>query len=189
MGSFFYLYLIMAVFSRKIVGWEVFTAAHQREGVPRHAWVLHADNGSPMKGATLLATRQRLGVVPSFSRPAVSNDNPYAEALFKTLKYQPDFPAQPFDGLAGARRWVEGFVAWYNEHHRHRALKFVTPGQRHRGEDQALLAQRSRLYEAAKAQHPERWSGSIRNWEPDSVVLLNPGKPLKQEPQTTPQTA
>jgi len=68
-------------------------------------------------------------------------------------------------------------------------LKFVTPGQRHRGEDHALLAQRRRLYEAAKAQHPERWSGSIRNWEPDSVVLLNPGKPLKQEPQTTPQTA
>jgi putative transposase len=200
-GSFFYLYLIMDVFSRKIVGWEVFAqesaehaaevfaAAHQGEGVPRHTLVLHSDNGSPMKGATMLATLQRLGVVPSFSRPAVSNDNPYSEALFKTLKYQPDFPAQPFDGLACARRWVGGFVAWYNEHHRHSALKFVTPGQRHRGEDQALLAERRRLYEAAKAQYPERWSGSIRNWEPETVVLLNPGKPLKQAPQTTPQAA
>jgi transposase InsO family protein len=115
-GSFFYLYLIMDVCSRKSVGWEVFaqasaeqaaavfTAAHRRAGVPRHAWVLPADNDSPMKGATLLATRQRLGVVPAFSRPAVSNDNPYSEALFTTLKYQPDFPAQPFDGLARARR-------------------------------------------------------------------------------------
>jgi transposase InsO family protein len=200
-GSFFYLYLIMDVFSRKIVGWEVFaqesaehaaavfTAAHRREGVPHHTLVLHSDNGSPMKGATMLATLQRLGVVPSFSRPATSNDNPFSEALFKTLEYQPNFPAQPFDGLACARRRVEDFVARDNEHHRHSALKFVTPGQRHRGEDHALLAQRRRLYEAAKAQHPERWSGSIRNWEPDSVVLLNPGKPLKQEPQTTPQTA
>jgi putative transposase len=107
--------------------------------------VLPADNGSPMKGATLLATRQRLGVVPAFSRPAVSNDNPYSEALFTTLQYQPDWPAQPFDGLARARRGVEGCVGWYNEHHRHRALKFVTPGQRHRGEDHALLARRRHL--------------------------------------------
>jgi transposase InsO family protein len=132
--------------------------------------VLHSDNGAPMKGATMLATLQRLGVVSSFTRPPVSNDNPYSEALFKTLKYQPDFPAQPFDGLACARRWVEGFVAWYNEHHRHSARKFVTPGQRHRGEDQALQVARRRLYEAAEAQYPERWSGSIRNWEPDTVV-------------------
>ncbi|MBK8638831.1 MAG: transposase [Chromatiaceae bacterium] len=202
-GSCCYRYLFMdvAVCSRKIVGWAVFaqesakpaaavfTAAYQGAGVPRQTLVLHADNGSPMKGATLLATRQRLGVVPSFSRPAVSNDNPYSEALFKTLKYQPDFPAQPFDGLASARRWVAGFVAGYNEAHRHRALKFVTPGQRHRGEDQALLAGRRGLYAAAKAQYPERWSGAIRNGEPDAVVLLNPGKPLKQEPQSTPTTA
>ncbi len=196
-----YLYLIMDVCSRKSVGWEVFaqasaeqaaavfTAAHRRAGVPRQAWVLPADNDSPMKGATLLATRQRLGVVPAFSRPAVRNDNPYSEALFTTLKYQPDFPAQPFDGLARARRGVEGCVAWNNEHHRHRALKFLTPGQRHRREDQDLLAQRRRLYAAAKAQYPERWSGAIRNGEPDTVVLLNPGKPLKQEPQPTPTTA
>ena len=191
----------MDVCSRKSVGWEVFaqasaeqaaavfTAAPRRAGVPRQAWVLPADNGSPMKGATLLATRQRLGGVPAFSRPAVRNDNPYSEALFTTLQYQPDWPAQPFDGLARARRWVEGCVAWYNEHHRHRALKFLTPGQRHRGEDQDLLAQCRRLYAAAKAQYPERWSGAIRNWEPDTVVLLNPGKPLKQELQTIPQAA
>jgi transposase InsO family protein len=200
-GSVFYLSLIMDVFSRQSVGREVFAqesaehaaavfaAARHGEGVPRHTLVLHSDNGSPMKGATMLATLQRLGVVPAFSRPAVSNDNPYSEALFKTRKYQPDFPAQPFDGLAGARGWVGGFVAWYNEHHRHSALKCVTPGQRHRGEDQAVLAARRRLYAAAKAQYPERWIGAIRNWEPDTVVLLNPGKPLKQKLQTTPPTA
>jgi putative transposase len=196
-GTFFYLYLILDVFSRKIVGWEVFeqessthaatlvAQAHQREGVCPQTLTLHSDNGAPMKGATLLTTLQQLGVVPSFSRPGVSNDNPYSEALFKTLKYQPTFPAKPFDTLVQARIWVAGFVEWYNEHHRHSALKFVTPGQRHRGEHQAILAQRVQLYEAARAQHPERWSGATRNWEPDTVVLLNPGKPMpKKEVRT-----
>jgi transposase InsO family protein len=187
-GSFFYLYLILDVFSRKIVGWEVFAEessthaaalfeqAHRREGVDPRTLTLHSDNGAPMKGATMLATLQRLGVVPSFSRPGVSNDNPYSEALFKTLKYQPTFPSQPFEDLDQAHTWVAGFVEWYNEHHRHSALKFVTPGQRHRGQDQRILLERARLYEAARAQHPERWSGATRNWEPDTVVLLNPGK-------------
>lgn len=192
-GSFFYLYLILDVFSRKIVGWEVFAEessahaatlfeqTHRREGVDPRTLTLHSDNGAPMKGATMLATLQRLGVVPSFSRPGVSNDNPYSEALFKTLKYQPTFPNQPFEDLEHAHTWVAGFVDWYNEHHRHSALKFVTPGQRHRGEDQRILVDRARLYETARAQHPERWSGATRNWEPDAVVLLNPGKPTSKK--------
>ncbi len=83
----------------------------------------------------MLATLQRLGVMPSFSRPSVSDDNPYSEALFKTLKYHPGFPDKPFKNLEEARKWVFGFEHWYNETHRHSALRFVTPGQRHRGED------------------------------------------------------
>ena len=192
-GMYFYLYLLMDVFSRKIVGWEVYSTesadqaaqvfrkTYLREGIAGDRLVLHSDNGSPMKGATMLATLQRLGVMPSFSRPSVSDDNPFSEALFKTLKYHPSFPNKPFDTLDEARIWVAGFVAWYNEIHRHSALRFVTPAQRHRGEDIALLEQRHRLYEAAKATHPERWSGSTRSWAPDSIVYLNPGKPAHQE--------
>jgi transposase InsO family protein len=200
-GTFFYLYLIIDVFSRKIVGWEVFDRecaehaaavfhkAHLREGVGADDLVLHSDNGAPMKGATMLATLQRLGVVPSFSRPSVSNDNPFSEALFKTLKYQPDFPSQPFDSLDTARQWVCGFVHWYNEEHHHSALKFVTPAQRHRGEDARLLTDRHLLYEAAKQKHPERWSGSTRNWVPEKIVSLNPGRPAKTEVDVTEKAA
>ena len=192
-GVFFYLYLIVDVFSRKIVGWEVyesesadwaakvFRKAYLREGIAGDALVLHSDNGAPMKGATMLATLQRLGVMPSFSRPSVSDDNPYSEALFKTLKYHPGFPDKPFESLEEARTWVAGFEHWYNEIHHHSALRFVTPGQRHRGEDIAILEQRHVFYEAAKAQHPERWSGPTRNWEPEEIVYLNPGKPVKKE--------
>jgi putative transposase len=192
-GVFFYLYLIVDVFSRKIVGWEVyesesadwaakvFRKAYLREGIAGDALVLHSDNGAPMKGATMLATLQRLGVMPSFSRPSVSDDNPYSEALFKTLKYHPGFPDKPFESLEEARTWVAGFEHWYNEIHHHSALRFVTPGQRHRGEETAILEQRHVLYEAAKAQRPERWSGPTRNWEPEDTVYLNPGKPMKKE--------
>ena len=200
-GVHFYLYLILDVFSRKIVGWEVFDRecaehaatvfrkAHLREGVGAETLVLHADNGSPMKGATMLATLQRLGVVPSFSRPSVSNDNPYSEALFKTLKYQPIFPINRFADLDQARQWVAAFVHWYNEQHRHSALKFVTPGQRHRGEDVALLAARQRLYDQARVQHPERWSRATRNWEPETIVSLNPGRLPKEAADDTPAAA
>ena len=192
-GWFFYLYLIMDVYSRKIVGWEVlatesaehaaavFHKAHLREGVGAQSLALHSDNGSPMKGATMLATLQRLGVMPSFSRPSVSNDNPYSEALFKTLKYHPGFPDKPFDSLQQAREWVAGFQHWYNEVHRHSALKFVTPGQRHRGEDIVILAQRDSLYATARDQHPERWSGPSRNWKHENIVFLNPNKSTEKE--------
>jgi len=192
-GVFFYLYLIMDVYSRKIVGWEVFDTesaeqaalvfrkTHLREGICAKSLVLHSDNGSPMKGATMLSTLQRLGVMPSFSRPSVSDDNPFSEALFKTLKYHPGFPDKPFDGLQEAREWVARFQRWYNEVHRHSGLKFVTPTQRHCGEDAAILGKRHVLYEAARARNPERWSGSTRNWEPEKIVFLNPGKPMKKE--------
>ena len=186
-GIFFYLYLFMDIYSRKIVGWEVFETesaeqaaqvlrkARMAEAIaPNQEVILHADNGSPMKGATMLATMQKLGIVPSFSRPSVSNDNAYSESLFKTLKYVPSYPSKPFEDIEKARQWVMHFVQWYNHSHRHSNLKYVTPVQRHTGRDKVILIQRQQVYEAAKARHPERWSGDIRNWEHESVVYLNP---------------
>jgi len=187
-GVFLYLYLVMDVYSRKIVGWQVYeeesaalaadlmTDICQREGVVRNQVILHSDNGSPMKGATMLATLQQLGVIPSFSRPSVSNDNPYSESLFRTLKYRPEYPEQPFISLQAARDWVQGFVDWYNHEHLHSAIHFVTPEQRHAGKDVTILAQRKQVYLNARSQNPSRWSGSIRNWEPVTVVHLNPEK-------------
>ncbi len=124
----------------------------------------------------MLATLQALGIMPSFSRPAVSNDNPYSESIFKTLKYRPEYPAQPFANLIEARQWVAGFVDWYNREHRHSGIQFVTPAQRHAGLDTAILAHRKAVYEAAKAKNPERWSRETRNWDPVKVVYLNPDK-------------
>lgn len=200
-GSFFYLYLFMDIYSRKIVGWEVHeeesseSAAdllqkiHLKEGLSQQIKVvLHSDNGSPMKGATMLATMQKLGVVPSFSRPCVSNDNPFSEALFKTMKHVPAFPDQPFCSLEEAREWVSSFVLWYNEEHRHSEIQYVTPGQRHRGEDIEILEQRKRVYEKARERHPERWSGRTRNWKPLTTVSLNP-QTIKSETEEVKQAA
>lgn len=184
-GLFFYLYLIMDIYSRKIVGWEVFVEesaehaakvfqkAYLRQSVAGKPLILHADNGSPMKGATMLGTLQRLGVMPSFSRPSVSNDNAYSESLFKTMKYHPAYPENPFDTVTEARSWVTGFEHWYNEEHRHSAIQFVTPGQRHRGEDLTILKNRKDLYEVAKRKRPERWAKQCRNWQQRQTVTLN----------------
>lgn len=87
--------------------------------------VLHSDNGSPMKGATLLETLYSLGITPSRSRPRVSNDNPYAESIFRTCKYRPDFPSEGFAEIDIARKWVLAFVRWYNKEHRHSGIKFL----------------------------------------------------------------
>jgi putative transposase len=185
-GLFFFLYLIVDLYSRKIVGWEIYdseSATHAAEVIQRavlterclgQPLVLHADNGSPMKGATLLQTLYRLGVVPSYSRPHTSNDNPYSEALFRTCKYSPAYPADGFANLEDARCWMADFVHDYNHDHYHSGIRFVTPHQRHEGQDHLLLAQRQAVYEQARARHPERWSGKIRNWEPIAEVWLNP---------------
>ena len=136
--------------------------------------MLHSDNGGPMKGATLLATLERLGIVPSFSRPRVSDDNPYSEALFRTLKGRPEYPSSAFSSLEDARGWVEGFVRWYNHEHRHSGIQFVTPAQRHAGEHIVILSSRKEVYEQAKRNRPERWSRQVRDWEPAGEVVLNP---------------
>lgn len=192
-GQFYRLYLVMDIYSRKIVGWEVheqesadlaaqlIRKACWAEGIARYRLVLHSDNGSPMKGATMLATLQQLGVVPSFSRPTVSNDNPYSESLFGSLKYSPAYPAKPFASLEAARDWVHTFVTWYNGTHCHSGIQYVTPNQRHRGEDDVILAKRKAVYEAAKARQPARWRGATRNWRKVEAVYLNPDKPKSLE--------
>ncbi len=190
-GLYFYLYMIVDVFSRKIVGWSVHEVESSEyaaklikqacldEKINREQIVLHSDNGSSMKGATMLAMLQTLGVLPSFSRPSVSDDNPYSEALFKTLKYHPTFPKwTKFAGIHEARAWCEKFVTWYNQVHLHSALKFVTPLQRHNGEDTAILHRRHLVYQVAKKQNPQRWSGNSRNWILPDTVTLNPNKKI-----------
>ena len=191
-GVFYYLYLVMDVYSRKIVGWQIYEQENsefaadlmidicQREGIAKDQVVLHSDNGSPMKGATMLSTLQSLGIMPSFSRPSVSNDNPYSESLFRTLKYRPEYPEKPFETLNAARQWVEGFVQWYNYEHMHSSIKFVTPVQRHTGEDKAILKRRKAVYVQAKKRHPERWRGDTRNWSHEGEVYLNPSDETKQ---------
>lgn len=188
-GQFYYLYLFEDIYSRKAVGGEVYaqeSGEHAAELIQRavlaeQCWnkplVLHSDNGAPMKSLTLLAKLYELGVTPSRGRPRVSNDNPYSESLFRTLKYCPQWPEQGFASLEAARTWVHDFIAWYNHQHRHSRIRFVTPAQRHRGDDQGILTKRHTVYEAAKAKRPERWSGKTRNWEPVGTVMLNPERP------------
>ena len=188
-GMFYYLYMMMDVFSRKITAWEVhetecgeLASQLMRRGVMAEGCAdtlecLHADNGAIQKSSTLRATLEWLGVEPSYSRPRISNDNAYPEALFKTTKYRPDFPHDGFTSLEDARQWCSQFVHWYNEEHKHSAIKFVTPAQRHRGEDINILAARDEVYREAKAANPSRWSGATRNWERPETIVLNPDKP------------
>lgn len=191
-GTWWRLYVILDVWSRKIVAWGIYdreceklaAALVQRacdaEGIGREQLVLHADNGGAMKGQTMLAKLQALGVVPSFSRPRVSDDNPYSEALFRTLKYRPGYPSEPFDTLEDATTWMAGFVRWYNDEHRHSGIRYVTPQQRHQGDDIAVLAHRHELYKSAQQRRPERWSKTTRNWTPIPTVVLNPEPGLRE---------
>ena len=185
-GLFFYLYLIEDIYSRKIVGWEVHASESGKfasELLQRSVWaekcvktdlVLHSDNGSPMKSLTMQAKMYDLGVLASRSRPGVSNDNPYSESLFRTVKYCPRWPSEGFKSLQEAREWVCEFVQWYNHEHKHSRINFVTPDQRHRGEDKTILEKRDALYQKKRSENPERWSSSIRNWKPVGPVDLNP---------------
>ena len=104
----------------------------------------------------------------------MSDDNAYAESLFRTAKYRPEFPAKGFADLDAARAWAAGFVRWYNVEHRHSGIRYVSPAQRHAGGDHAILAARHALYTHAREQNPARWSGKTRNWSPVGAVTLNP---------------
>jgi putative transposase len=187
-GRWFYLYLILDLYSRKIVGFEVHDtdsadhAAHLArrtalaEGV--HAMparpVLHGDNGATLKATTVLAMLHWLGIKPSYSRPRVSDDNAFAEALFRTVKYRPEFPSKGFADLDAARQWAMRFVQWYNYEHRHSGIRYVTPAQRHAGQDRPLLNARHAVYQDARQRNPRRWSRQTRSWAPVTAVTLNP---------------
>jgi len=108
------------------------------------------------------------------SRRRVSDDNAYAESLFRTAKYRPEFPAKGFVDLETARAWAADFVHWYNVDHRHSGIQYVSPSQRHKGQDHAILEARHELYLQARQKNPARWSGNTRNWSPVGAVTLNP---------------
>jgi putative transposase len=198
-GLWFYLYLILDLCSRKIIGWEVHSSDESDHAVSLlrrtalaeglHAKdrkpVLHGDNGATLKATTVLAMLHWLGVKASYSRPRVSNDNAYAEALFRTLKYCPAFPSSGFTSETEARQWASAFVRWYNHEHLHSGINYVTPAQRHAGEDREILAARHCLYTQARERNPQRWSGNTRNWQPIEVVTLNPETMTSDIPQNT----
>ena len=187
-GLFYYLYMIIDLYSRDVVDWEVWDtqdAEHASELIRRACMkqgrlstqplVLHSDNGSPMKGATMLETLYALGITPSNSRPRVSNDNAYSESMFKTLKYRPNYQPKGFENLEASRTWVAGFVHWYRNEHYHSGIKFLHPADVHAGKAAEILEKRQVVYEAAKAAHPERWHGrKTRDWTMPVAVYLNP---------------
>jgi putative transposase len=187
-GTFFFLYLVLDVYSRKIIAHEVHTQesgqhaaalierAVLRERVAGQPLIIHQDNGSPMKASTFVAKLQELGIDASYSRPGVSDDNAFAESLFRTFKYRPDYPGA-FESVDDARAWALHFERWYNHTHKHRNLKFVSPAQRHCGADRAIFTARSAVYEQARTKHPKRWSGNTRDWTlPDQVWLNRPAQ-------------
>lgn len=182
-GIFLYAYVLIDVWSRKIVGWEIHSEeseAHARDFFRRvaaandvHGVRLHADNGNPMKGVTILVLFFSLGILPSYSRPRVSNDNPFSESLFKTLKYRPGYPRR-FRDLIHARRWFADFADWYNTEHRHSGIGYITPDDRHHGRTTAIMAQRNDVLAAARRENPERWPNGQMKWDEYPVVYLNP---------------
>ena len=179
--------MIIDLFSRKVVGWEVwdcekdvhaatlFERTTYKEKIKPGKLVLHSDNGPTMKAYTFRAKLEALGITTSYSRPRVSNDNPYAEAAFRTLKYCPQYPVHGFESIEKARLWVSKFIQWYNFEHLHSGINFVTPNHAHTGEYKTILAHRKLVLEAAMATNPGRWSKKkIRNLEPHVQVALNP---------------
>jgi putative transposase len=203
-GVWLYLYLVVDVWSRKVVAWDVAEVEsaqiaadlvqraclkeryHRPSGFgsrqcQQQPLILHADNGNAMRGATLESRLEEMGVLRSFSRPRVSNDNPYSESLFRTVKYRPDYPSRPFASKDEACEWVALFVDWYNHRHHHSAIKFVTPHQRHSDTANAICKQRAEVYEKARRANPTRWSGAIRCWSQPAEVWIN--KPPEEPDQ------
>ena len=200
-GIWLYLYLVIDVWSRKVVAWDV----HEREDPAiasdlvsraclreriskgrKQPLILHVDNGNAMRAATLESRLEELGVLRSFSRPRVSNDNPYSESLFRTVKYRPDYPRKPFASKEQACAWIAAFVDWYNHRHRHSGIKFVTPQQRHSGKALEICRYRTVVYEKARQHNPRRWSRSIRCWHQPEVVWINQPPDELNEPRQLP---
>jgi len=200
-GAYYYLYLYVDVWSRRILGWavhdeqtsecaaELLRSVCRDYSIEADTAVLHQDNGAPMKGATFLATLDELGITKSFSRPGVSDDNAYIESLFRHLKYVPSYPRGGFANIAEAAAWVARFVEWYNHEHLHGAIGYVTPDDRHHGRDIEILTKRQRLYKEAHRRHPRRWTGQPRKWDRPVVVTLNPERTIEVRPTTRQQAA
>jgi len=181
-GVYYYLYVFMDIWSRKITAWGIF----DEESGENAKMILedyclqnliklkavHSDNGAPMKSAIFLGLLEFLGVAKSFSRPRTSNDNAYSESLFKTVKYSSFYPGF-FGALDEAVKWFEEFKNWYNTKHLHSGIMYVTPEQRHNGYDKEILKKRREVYIKAKNNNPIRWSRHCKNWEYEEVVSLN----------------
>lgn len=185
-GMFYYLYLIIDIYDRCVTGFrveeqqssilasEMVQDAILKRGANSQKLVIHSDNGGPMKGSTMAATLDRLGVIKTFNRPSVSNDNSYSESLFKTLKYSLRNPMKPFESREEASSWAKEFIEWYNRKHLHSGIKYVTPYQRFKKEDKIILDNRKMVYEHAKRKNPDRWiNDNIKNWSRINTVYLN----------------
>jgi putative transposase len=187
--TYYYLYVILDVYSRYVVGWmiaereseelaqELIRATCDKQGIHPGQLTLHADNGSAMIAKSVEQLLIDLDVVKSHSRPHVSDDNPYSEAQFKTLKYRPDYPER-FGSLVEARLWAQTFFAWYNADHHHTGLGLLTPVGVHTGKAESVLQQRQKVLDIAYAAHPERFvkHPPVPAQLP-AAVWINPPKP------------
>ncbi len=196
--TYYYLYVLLDIFSRYVVGWliaeresgslaEVLIAeACTKQHITPDQLTIHADNGGPMIAKPVALLMTDLGVQPSHSRPHVSNDNPFSEAQFKTMKYQPDYPDR-FGGLVDARTWARAFFPWYNTEHHHSGIGFMTPAAVHSGEAARLFAERQQTLNTAYAAHPERFvKGTPRPPALPSAVWINPPNPATQPAAVVP---
>lgn len=169
-GCFYYLYTIIDVFSRYLVGWMIATRESgelaekligetcAKQGIEKDQLILHSDRGSAMRSKTVKNLLKVLGVEKSHSRPYTPTDNPYSESHFKTMKYRPDYPEE-FSGITQARGWMRAFVQWYNNEHHHTGLALMTPETVHYGQVENVREQRQAALDAAYAAHPERFVG------------------------------
>lgn len=182
---FYSLYVVVDVFSRYVVGWliserecaelaqQLFEETCAKEGVEPGQVTAHSDRGSPMTAKSTAQLMADLGLTQSFSRPRVSNDNPYSESQFKTLKYRPEFPGR-FGSLADARAFCRRFFEWYNREHYHSSLGLLTPWSVHSGEAELVLQKRQEVLDRAYAAHPERYvRGRPTPQRPPARVWIN----------------
>jgi putative transposase len=186
--SYYYLYVILDVFSRYVVGWTVqhresaavaeqmIAQAAQQQGIERDQLTIHADRGSAMRSKPIAFLLADLGITKTHSRPYTSTDNPYSESHFKTLKYRPGFPDR-FGSILEARRFCRDFFAWYNQEHRHSGIGLMPPAVVHSGRAETLHAERARVLAAAHAAHPERFvRGLPRPPALPTAAWINPPK-------------
>lgn len=194
--NYFYLYVILDVFSRYVVGWmladresaqlakRLIAETCTRQSISENQLTLHADRGSSMKSKLVAQLLADLSVTKTHSRPHVSNDNPFSESHFKTMKYRPDFPSR-FGSREDATSFCRGFFDWYNNAHHHSGLHFLTPAQVHQGQASAILARRQATLDRAYAEHPERFpNGAPRVPNLPKEVWINPPKQAISSPVT-----